>query len=89
MNPAQDRPERDFSAAACALIVIDVQHDFCDADGAVAATLGVASSTRCAGRLPRCTPPHIAAECRLCSSKRCIVTQPTRGRGATGFPRRS
>ena len=35
LNRVPERAERDFSAAACALIVIDVQHDFCDADGAV------------------------------------------------------
>jgi ureidoacrylate peracid hydrolase len=28
-------PQRDVSAGACALIVIDVQHDFCHADGVI------------------------------------------------------
>jgi ureidoacrylate peracid hydrolase len=29
------RPERDLSARACALVVVDVQHDFCHADGSI------------------------------------------------------
>jgi ureidoacrylate peracid hydrolase len=28
-------PERDLSAGACALVVVDVQHDFCHADGSI------------------------------------------------------
>jgi ureidoacrylate peracid hydrolase len=28
-------PERDLSARACALVVVDVQHDFCHADGSI------------------------------------------------------
>jgi ureidoacrylate peracid hydrolase len=40
-HPGQDAsrtascPERDLSAGACALVVVDVQHDFCHADGSI------------------------------------------------------